>query len=131
MLRQSPSRRPSAHESPVNKSKKTVFMMAAAQCLVPKKRCINLAASDSMKTSRNMKDALETTHEITRLIKYSPVRDDMARNQMTTEMAEDRGHWHVMIRLRSVEADYGEEIGEKNQIFTEARRNVEANWEVF
>ena len=36
------------------------------------------------------------------------VRDDMARNQMTTEMAEDRGHWHVMIRadtLRSVEAD--------------------------
>ena len=36
------------------------------------------------------------------------VRDDMARNQMTTEMAEDRGHWHVMIRggtLRSIDAD--------------------------
>ena len=36
------------------------------------------------------------------------VRDDMARNQMTTEMAEDRGYWHVMIRvgtLRSVETD--------------------------
>ena len=35
------------------------------------------------------------------------VRDDIARNQMTTEMAEDRGHWHVMIRagtLRSVGA---------------------------
>ena len=34
------------------------------------------------------------------------VKDDMARNQMTTEMAEDR--WHVMIRagtLRSVEAE--------------------------
>ena len=33
------------------------------------------------------------------------VRDDM---QMTTEMAEDRGHWHVMIcagTLRSVETD--------------------------
>ena len=32
----------------------------------------------------------------------------MARNQMTTEMAEDRGHWHVIIRagtLCSVEAD--------------------------
>ena len=43
-----------------------------------------------------------------------PVRDDMARNQMTTEMAEDRGHWHVMIRagtLRIVEADRCE--GEK------------------
>ena len=36
------------------------------------------------------------------------VKDDMARNQMTTEMAEDRRHWHVMIgagTLRSVEAD--------------------------
>ena len=30
------------------------------------------------------------------------------RNQMTTEMAEDRKHWHVMIQagtLQSVEAD--------------------------
>ena len=25
------------------------------------------------------------------------VKDDMARNQMTTEMAEDRQHWHVMV----------------------------------
>ena len=36
------------------------------------------------------------------------VKDDMARSQMTTEMAEDRRHWHVMIRagtLRGVEAD--------------------------
>ena len=36
------------------------------------------------------------------------VKDDMARNQMTTEMAEDRRHWHVMIRagtLQRVEAD--------------------------
>ena len=36
------------------------------------------------------------------------VKDDMAKSQMTTEMAEDRRHWHVMIRastLRSVEAD--------------------------
>ena len=44
------------------------------------------------------------------------VKDDMARNQMTTEMAEDRRHWHVMIRagtLRSVEADRweGEQMG--------------------
>ena len=38
------------------------------------------------------------------------MKDDMARNQMTTEMAEDRKHWHVMIQagtLRSVEADLG------------------------
>ena len=26
------------------------------------------------------------------------VKEDMARNQMTTEMAEDRIHWHVMIQ---------------------------------
>ena len=35
------------------------------------------------------------------------VKEDMARNQMMTEMAEDRKHWHVMIpagTLRSVEA---------------------------
>ena len=36
---------------------------------------LNLAASDSMKTSRIMEDALETTHEITKLIKYSPKRE--------------------------------------------------------
>ena len=36
------------------------------------------------------------------------VKDDMARNQMTTEMTEDRIHWHVMKRagtLQSVEVD--------------------------
>ena len=36
------------------------------------------------------------------------VNEDMARNQITTGMAEDGKHWHVMSqagRLRSVEAD--------------------------
>ena len=36
------------------------------------------------------------------------VKEDMARNQVTTEMAEERRSWHVMIQastLRSVEAD--------------------------
>ena len=36
------------------------------------------------------------------------VKEGMARNQMTTEMAEDRKHWPVMIQagtLRSVEAE--------------------------
>ena len=36
------------------------------------------------------------------------MKEDMNINQMTTEMAEDRKHWHVMIQagtLRSVEAD--------------------------
>ena len=36
------------------------------------------------------------------------VKEDMARNQTTTEMAEYRKHWHVMIQantLQSVEAE--------------------------
>ena len=36
---------------------------------------LNLAASDSIKSSVLMRDALDTTHEITKLIKYSPRRD--------------------------------------------------------
>ena len=36
---------------------------------------LNLAASDILKHSRLMKDALETTHEVTKLIKYSPRRE--------------------------------------------------------
>ncbi len=36
---------------------------------------LNLAASDTIKLSELMRDALDTTHEITRLIKYSPRRD--------------------------------------------------------
>ena len=37
-----------------------------------------------------------------------PVKEDIARSQTTTEMVEDRKHWHVMIQagtLRSVEAE--------------------------
>ena len=47
------------------------------------------------------------------------LKEDMARNQMTTEMAEDRKHWHVMSQadtLRSVEADRRE--GEKFYFIT-------------
>ena len=36
---------------------------------------LNLAAGDTLKQSKLMKDALETTREITKLIKYSPRRD--------------------------------------------------------
>ena len=36
---------------------------------------LNLAASDTVKKSKLMKDALDTTHEITKLIKFSPRRD--------------------------------------------------------
>ena len=36
---------------------------------------LSLAASDAIKQSKLMSDALRTTHEITKLIKYSPPRD--------------------------------------------------------
>ena len=36
---------------------------------------LNLAAGDTLKESKLMKDALDTTREITKLIKYSPRRD--------------------------------------------------------
>ena len=44
------------------------------------------------------------------------VKEDMARNQMTTEMAEDRTHFHVMFQagtLRSEEAERREDEKEK------------------
>ena len=40
---------------------------------------LNLAASYTLKESELMKDALDTTYEITKLIKYSPRRDDIFR----------------------------------------------------
>ena len=58
--------------------------------------------SDISDGSRWKKKSRQTKAEMAR----PDQKDDMARNQMTTEMAEDRRHWHVMIRagtLRSVE----------------------------
>ena len=36
---------------------------------------LNLAASDTIRICKMLKDALDTTYEITKLIKYSPKRD--------------------------------------------------------
>ena len=64
--------------------------MSSSKCGVAKRICdlepravymhcyghaLNLAAGDTLKRSKLMKDALETTREITKLIKYSPCRD--------------------------------------------------------
>ena len=38
---------------------------------------INLAASDTLQGCKVMKTALETTHEITKLVKYSPRRQNL------------------------------------------------------
>ena len=36
---------------------------------------INLAVNDALKSSKLLKDALDMTHEVTKLIKYSPRRE--------------------------------------------------------
>ena len=48
---------------------------------------LNLAVGDAIKNSKLMKDALETTHEITKLIKKSPKRD--AKLQSLKTQSED------------------------------------------
>ena len=51
---------------------------------------LNLAASDTIKKSKVMKSALETTHEITKLIKLSPRRDAIFHQlQVETDQSAD------------------------------------------
>ena len=57
---------------------------------------LNLAASDAIRNSKLMKDALDTTHEITKLIKFSPRREAMFRanrreNDMLTDSSSSAG----------------------------------------
>lgn len=47
---------------------------------------LNLAASDTVRRCKTMKKALETTHEITKLVKYSPRRENLF-NTIKGEMA--------------------------------------------
>ena len=49
---------------------------------------LNLAASDTLQKCKLMKCALEATHEITKLVKYSPRREYLFR-QIKDELAPD------------------------------------------
>ena len=49
---------------------------------------LNLACSDAIKQCKLMQDALDTTHEITKLIKISPARDAIFK-RLKVEMASD------------------------------------------
>ena len=49
---------------------------------------LNLAAVDAIKQSKVMKSALATTHEDTKLIKYSPCRDALFQN-LKSELTPD------------------------------------------
>ena len=51
---------------------------------------LNLAASDSIRQSKIMKNSMDTTHEITKLIKFSPRREAIFRNlKVQNEFLED------------------------------------------
>jgi len=49
---------------------------------------LNLAAADAIKKSKVIKFALATTHEVTKLIKYSPRRDSLFQN-LKSELSPD------------------------------------------
>ena len=56
---------------------------------------LSLACSDAIKQCKVMKDSLETTHEITKLIKLSPRRDALFQ-QFKEESAPDTGGVRVL-----------------------------------
>ena len=66
---------------------------------------LNLAAGDSVKKSQLMKCALETTHEITKLIKESPRRDAIFKG-LKEEDCDDSPHIKLLCPTRwTVRAD--------------------------
>ena len=60
---------------------------------------LNLACSDAIKQCKLMHDALDTTHEITKLIKKSPARD-AAFKWLKEEMASDSPGIRVLCPTR-------------------------------
>ena len=63
---------------------------------------LNLAVGDAIKNSKVMKDALETTHEITKLIKKSPKRDaklDAIKKEAMTILDFDEGRVETITLL--------------------------------
>lgn len=60
---------------------------------------LNLACSDAIKQCKLMQDALDTTHEITKLIKKSPARDAIFK-RLKEEMASDAPGIRVLCPTR-------------------------------
>ena len=68
---------------------------------------LNLACADTIKQIKVMKDALDTTHEITKLIKKSP-RRDRCFEKIKNEMAPDSAGIRMLCPTRwTVKADDG------------------------
>ena len=53
---------------------------------------VNLATCDAVKQSKPIKNALETTHEITKLIKHSPRREGIFKEIKSTSDATRDNH---------------------------------------
>ena len=51
------------------------------------------------------------------------VREDTARNQITTEMVEDRKHWHVVIRHTT--KCRGESVRKVRKLLSHTKRTCE------
>jgi len=60
---------------------------------------LNLAAGDCIKRSKVMRDALETTYEISKLLKYSPKRDHMFE-ELKKEMAPETPGFRTLCPTR-------------------------------
>ena len=60
---------------------------------------LNLAASDAIRQSNVMKDALDTTHEIIKLIKYSPRREAIFKDLKEAIPGESNPSWLQVIPL--------------------------------
>ena len=66
---------------------------------------LNLAAGDAIKNSTVMKSALDTTHEISKLVKYSPRRGALFET-LKTQLAPDRPGIRILCPTRwTVRAD--------------------------
>ena len=71
---------------------------------------LNLACGDTIKTCKLLKDALDTTHEITKLIKKSPRRNtifDRLREEMVPDVSGVRVLWPTRwtVRAKALQSD--------------------------
>ena len=57
---------------------------------------LNLAASDAIRQLNIMKDALDKTHEIIKLIKYSPRREAIFKDLKEAIPGESNPSWQVI-----------------------------------
>ena len=80
---------------------------------------LNLAASDMLQKIKILKSAMETTHEITKLIKYSPRRENLFKN-IKGEIAPDSPGVRVLCPTRwTVKADSMKSIIQNYEVLME------------